>query len=175
MDFVTFLIQLYGKGEEAADMLRSTGYTTPEKLCAATPKKLSEVTGLSLFSSKGMINTAKGMLQQDKKDRRGKLLKIENVGDRRAKKLRKAGLRTVEAVANTKEEKLARVLKVPQSTAGKIIKSAQEVEELVPNPGITAEETEILSAQILPQENSVEEKPKASEHVQLVRSFWKFG
>lgn len=173
MDFVTFLSQLYGKDEETAHKLRCAGYTTAQKVCSTTPEKLSRIAGLSVFSAKGMIKTARGMLQQDREERKGRLVEIEGIGDRRAKKLRKAGLGSVKAVALTKEDKLAKVLQVPKSTAGKIIKSAKNLGSYVPSAGMTSEETAVLTNQVLPQETRTKEELKTAE--QWVKSFWKFG
>jgi predicted flap endonuclease-1-like 5' DNA nuclease len=173
MDFVTFLSQLYGKGRETAQKLRSAGYTTPEKLSRATPSELSAVTGLPLASSRGIAATARGMLQEHKKGRKKQLVEIEGVGQRRAKRLQEAGLRTVRAVAGTNEEKLARVLKVQKSTAGRIIKSAKRVKGRAPRAGVTAEETKAITTEVLPQKSRTKERPKAS--AKSVNSFWQFG
>ena len=95
MDFVTFLSQLYGKGEETANKLRSVGLTTPARLRTITPEELGNLADISVSSAKGMIDTAKGMLQQDEKERKHQLMEIEGIGAKRAKKLRRAGLHTI--------------------------------------------------------------------------------
>lgn len=173
MDFVAFVSQLYGRGEETAHRLRSAGYSTPERLSRLTPEKLSTITGLSASSSKGIIVTATEMWQQGKKQRKNALAEIEGVGDRRAKRLRKAGLRTVKAVARAKEERLARLLKVPTSTARRIIESAQKIEGSVRSAGMTAEETEVLATGVVPPEKRTKEESTVSS--EWVQSFWEFG
>lgn len=174
MDFVTFLSQLYGNGEETERKLRSIGYTTPETLASLTPQELSTMTGLSVSHSKYMINYAREELQEkDKKGSEDRLVEIEGVGDRRAKILRERGLGTIESVASAKEEKLAKMLKVPKSTARKIIKSAQETGSSVRSSGMTARETEVLTTQLLSQKSAGKREPKTLP--QWVKSFWQFG
>jgi predicted RecB family nuclease len=173
MNFLTFVSQLYGKGEETTRRLRSAGYTTAEKLSRITPEKLSTITGLSISSAKGIIITAAEMRQQGTKQRKRRLVEIEGIGDGRAKKLQKAGLRTVKAVALAQEDRIAKLLKIPESTARKIVKSAQEVEGSLSSRGMTTEETEVLATQVVPGERRTEEKPKFSS--ESTESFWRFG
>jgi uroporphyrinogen-III synthase len=173
MDFVEFVSQLYGKGTETAHKLRSAGYTTPERFSCATPQELSGVTGLPLFSSRGMVATAYEMVRQDRKGWKSRLADIEGVGERRAQKLREAGFRTVMAVAGTNEEKLARVLKVRKSTVGKIIKSARKMTGRVSGARLSAQEPEIAHTKVFSGAST--RKGKSKEPPQSVESFWNFG
>jgi len=172
MNFLTFVSQLYGKGEETARRLRSAGYSTPEKLSRIAPERVSKITGLSISSAKSIIITAAEMRQGTKR-RKHTLVEIEGIGDGRKKKLQKAGLRTVKAVALSEEGRIAKLLKIPESTARKIVRSAQEVEGSVPSRGMTTEETEVLATQVLPKGRRTEEESKVSP--ESAASFWRFG
>ena len=173
MDFVTFLSQLYGKGDETAQKLRAAGCVTPDEFRNITPDRLLRITGLSLSSCKGMIETAKGMVQRPEREAKRELTDIKGVGTQRAKKLRRAGLRTTKAVATAKEEKLANLLKVPKSTASRIRKSARRMEEPIPSRAVTPEETEVLISQVVPQERPKAGKKEDSKKSE--ESFWRFG
>jgi len=172
MDFVAFLSELYGKGEETARRLRSAGLTTPESFTHLTPEGLSTITRLSVSSSKGIILTA-AQMRQDVEHTKSTLVEIEGIGDRRAKKLQEAGLRTVKAVALAEEERIAKILKVPQSAARTMVKSAQRIEGSQAVSGMTAPETEALTTPVLLKEKHAKEKSKTSS--ELAESFWQFG
>lgn len=170
---MAFLSQLYGKGEVTAQKLRSGGYITAERLRDITPEKLANVAGLSVSSSKSMINEVREMLQQNKKEGKNRLVAVEGIGYGRAKKLWLAGLDTVEAVAGVEEETLARVLKVPKSVARKMISSAQQLSGSVPSAGVIHGETEALTTQVLPKERRRKEESRLTRD--RIKSFWKFG
>jgi hypothetical protein len=164
MDFVTFLIQLYGKGEDTARKLRKTGYTTPEKLSSLTPSELSDVTGLSVYSSRGMIKTAKGMLD-DGGRRKARSPKIERLSGKKVKKAKSkvlTGSSKGKAHRTTKKGKSS-----PRTTAKIRKKGATRV-----SAGVTAEESDILTGHLASRESR---KKKNEMTKKVISTFWRFG
>ena len=164
MDFVTFLIQLYGKGEETARKLRKTGYTTPEKLSSLTPSELSDVTGLSVYSSRGMIKTAKGMLD-DGGRRKSRSAKIEKLGGRKVKKAKSKVL-----TGHSKKKGRQTASKVSKST--RTAAKVRNKTDTTVSAGVTAEESDILTGHLSSRDSRKRKREMPNE---VVNTFWRFG
>lgn len=164
MDFVTFLIQLYGTGEETARKLRKSGYTTPEKLSSLTPSELSDVTGLSVYSSRGMIKTAKGMLD-DGGRRKARSPKMERLSGRKVKKTKSRVL-----TGSVKAKSRGSVPKKAKSSRT-AVESRSKVRQSV-STGVTAEESDILTGHLASRDRA---KKKRESMKKVVNTFWRFG
>jgi hypothetical protein len=164
MDFVTFLMQLYGTGEETARKLRKSGYTTPEKLSSLTPSELSDVTGLSIYSSRGMLKTAKGMLDDGGK-RKARSPKMERLSGRKVKKTKSKVLTgSIKAKSRRTTSKKAKASRTAVKSHSKACQTA--------STGVTAEESDVLTGHLASRDRT---KKKRESTKKVVNTFWRFG